>query len=455
MSKELLELIKKDRELKTSSLKYAGRKYYTYNPIMNLMEDDYEYYIKDNMQYKVKNNKKNEIYINYFKMLVTQKIDYLLSKKPSYDEQFDNQGFNIFTMLDTMILNSSLDSRSWLHVYISNNKYQYIVVKDMEIIPYYSPDGKILNRIIRYYNEIDTLDKKETLHIEDWTLEGVKRYAYKNNTILDESIDSHYVLNEYTGNQLEQSVESNFPMIPFIPLWNNKDHTSDLYDIHCLIVAYNSIATGFIDNIKKFQEALMILRGYIGDKESIKKIMREMQESKGISVDKDGDAGYITVDIPVEARQVLMDILRDVIFLLGRGVDPSKLAEGTNITNTVIKSRYIQLNFKGADCIKRVIEFYDKFIEFMNMVTPYTFNNDLEFNISMLINESDVIDNCLKSQNMISQETILKNHPWVEDPKEELKKVNEEEKERQKMYDDSLFNMNDKNKNKNPTDNNK
>jgi len=455
MSKELLELIKQDKELKTGSLKYAGRKYYTYNPIMNLMEDDYEYYIKDNMQYKVKNNKKNEIYINYFKMLVTQKIDYLLSKKPSYDEQFDNQGFNVFTMLDTMILNSSLDSRSWLHVYISNNKYQYIVVKDMEIIPYYSPDGKILNRIIRYYNEIDKLDKKEILHIEDWSLDGVKRYAYKNNTILDESIDSHYVLNEYTGDQLEQSVFSNFPMIPFIPLWNNKDHTSDLYDIHCLIVAYNSIATGFIDNIKKFQEALMILRGYIGDKESIKKIMREMQESKGISVDKDGDAGYITVDIPVEARQVLMDILRDVIFLLGRGVDPSKLAEGTNITNTVIKSRYIQLNFKGADCIKRVIEFYDKFIEFMNMVTPYTFNNDLEFNISMLINESDVIDNCLKSQNMVSQETILKNHPWVEDPKEELKKVNEEEKERQKLYDDSLFNMNDKNKNKNKNDNNK
>jgi len=455
MSKELLELIKQDKELKTGSLKYAGRKYYTYNPIMNLMEDDYEYYIKDNMQYKVKNDKKNEIYINYFKMLVTQKIDYLLSKKPSYDEQFDNQGFNVFTMLDTMILNSSLDSRSWLHVYISNNKYQYIVVKDMEIIPYYSPDGKILNRIIRYYNEIDKLDKKEILHIEDWSLFGVKRYAYKNNTILDESIDSHYVLNEYTGDQLEQSVFSNFPMIPFIPLWNNKDHTSDLYDIHCLIVAYNSIATGFIDNIKKFQEALMILRGYIGDKESIKKIMREMQESKGIFVDKDGDAGYITVDIPVEARQVLMDILRDVIFLLGRGVDPSKLAEGTNITNTVIKSRYIQLNFKGADCIKRVIEFYDKFIEFMNMVTPYTFNNDLEFNISMLINESDVIDNCLKSQNMVSQETILKNHPWVEDPKEELKKVNEEEKERQKLYDDSLFNMNDKNKNKNINDNNK
>jgi len=455
MSKELLELIKQDKELKTGSLKYAGRKYYTYNPIMNLMEDDYEYYIKDNMQYKVKNNKKNEIYINYFKMLVTQKIDYLLSKKPSYDKQFDNQGFNVFTMLDTMILNSSLDSRSWLHVYISNNKYQYIVVKDMEIIPYYSPDGKILNRIIRYYNESDKLDKKEILHIEDWSLDGVKRYAYKNNTILDESIDSHYVLNEYTGDQLEQSVFSNFPMIPFIPLWNNKDHTSDLYDIHCLIVAYNSIATGFIDNIKKFQEALLILRGYIGDKESIKKIMREMQESKGISVDKDGDAGYITVDIPVEARQVLMDILRDVIFLLGRGVDPSKLAEGTNITNTVIKSRYIQLNFKGADCIKRVIEFYDKFIEFMNMVTPYTFNNDLEFNISMLINESDVIDNCLKSQNMVSQETILKNHPWVEDPKEELKKVNEEEKERQKLYDDSLFNMNDKNKNKNINDNNK
>jgi len=446
MADKILELIKKD--IKQKKCRYEARKYYNYKPRPYKSKE--EYYYKNGQEYPVI-QKEGEIYINYFKMLVTQKIDYILSKKPSYDERIDESGINVYTMLDKLLFNASLDARTWLHLYLADNQLNYIVIKDSEVIPFYSDDKKKLIKLIRYY-QIDDI-----LHVEIWVDSGVKRIQYKKDLVVNETIESHYTTDIYTGNELDKSIESNFPMIPFIPLWNNKDETSDMYDIENIIIAYNAICTGFVDNIDKFQEALLILRGYIGDNESIKQVMKDIKEAKGVSVDKDGDAGYMTVDIPVEARQAILDILRDSIFLIGRGVDPSKLAEGTNITNVVLKSRYIQLDFKASDCIKRIIDFYEQFVNFINLVKRLNAKKDLELNKSMLINEEEMIDNCLKSQNMVSRETNLKHHPFVEDVKKEIKLLDIEETERQKMFESSIndnnFNNNQNNKN-NPKDKN-
>lgn len=446
--KKLLEIINNDILLKNQCDKYIARQYYSYKPRQITKNTDF--FIKNGIEYGVKNKNTNEIYINYFKMLVTQKIDYLLSKKPSYDESLDSSGINIWTMLDKMLLNTSLDSRTWLHPYLVNNQLDYIIVKDSEIIPFYEPDGKTLKELVRYYTEKDSLNDSndDILHVEIWTTKGVSRLTFKKDMLTSESTESHYKIDVWTGDTLDKSVDCNFKMIPFIPLINNKDETSDLYDIECLISAYNAICTGFIDNIKKFQEALLILKGYVGKKDSIKKIMDDILNAKGVSVDKDGDIGYTTVDIPVEARATLLDILRDVIFLIGRGVDPSKLAEGTNITNVVLKSRYIQLDFKSSDTLKRIIDFYERFIFFLNTETSGNYDSSLELNKSMLINETETIQNCVLSKDSASLETILKNHPWVDDVDEELNRLREQKKKELDEFNKSIIDQNEIDKNK-------
>jgi SPP1 family phage portal protein len=45
------------------------------------------------------------------------------------------------------------------------------------------------------------------------------------------------------------------------------------------------------------------------------------------------------------------------------------------------------------------------------------------FDRDMLINESEAVENCVKSKGIISDETITAMHPWVEDPARELKKM--------------------------------
>ena len=48
------------------------------------------------------------------------------------------------------------------------------------------------------------------------------------------------------------------------------------------------------------------------------------------------------------------------------------------------------------------------------------------FNRDILINESESIDNCLKSVGVLSDETIVSQHPWTVDAKKELARLKSE-----------------------------
>ena len=48
------------------------------------------------------------------------------------------------------------------------------------------------------------------------------------------------------------------------------------------------------------------------------------------------------------------------------------------------------------------------------------------FNRDIIVNETEAIDNCGKSKGIISDETIVKQHPWVDDPEEELARLKAE-----------------------------
>ena len=45
------------------------------------------------------------------------------------------------------------------------------------------------------------------------------------------------------------------------------------------------------------------------------------------------------------------------------------------------------------------------------------------FNRDIFINENAMIDNCMKSQGMISNKTLLSKHPWVNNVEHELKEI--------------------------------
>ncbi|MDM0720038.1 phage portal protein, partial [Clostridium perfringens] len=54
---------------------------------------------------------------------------------------------------------------------------------------------------------------------------------------------------------------------------------------------------------------------------------------------------------------------------------------------------------------------------------------ELIFNKNIKINETETITNCINSKGVISNKTIMANHPWVQDPVAEQEQLDKEKEE--------------------------
>lgn len=51
------------------------------------------------------------------------------------------------------------------------------------------------------------------------------------------------------------------------------------------------------------------------------------------------------------------------------------------------------------------------------------------FNRDMMMNESELVDNCAKSVGLLSHETIVGQHPWVSDVEKEMSRIKQEKED--------------------------
>ena len=56
----------------------------------------------------------------------------------------------------------------------------------------------------------------------------------------------------------------------------------------------------------------------------------------------------------------------------------------------------------------------------------------ITFNRDILINETEAIESCVKSVGILSDETIIEQHPWVDDVQKELERIKRQKEEQVK-----------------------
>jgi len=434
MPYDLVKLIKEDSKKKQG--RYDARKYFYYKPDKKQVTEidvvDQEGNIKT-----IKLGTSAFLYTNYFKMLVNQKINYLLAKDPTIKESEIVSITLITDLLEDLLLNSSLDTASWVHFYVNDeNRLDWILIHDSEIIPMYDRYGKNIIEIIRYYKISD-----EEIKVEQWDKKGVTFSVIRKDNIVSASHETHYIEDDVFQGEIINSEAKNLPFIPFLPLYNNKSKSSDMDGIKELLDMYNQINSGFVDNINRFQEAIMKLKGFSGDSATLKETMDNLKTYKMAGMPEDGDMEYMAVEIPVEARKVILDILKENIFKIGQGLDPDTLGDG-NITNVVIKNRYSGLDMKANGTEKQIKLFYEKFAKYLTLFYSQKFDDKITCNRSMLINEAELIDSCVKSMGIISQETIIEHHPWPNDVKKELAKIDAEKKKAVEEFNNTMTDPN-------------
>ena len=372
------------------------------------------YYYPNQVKAKDPYRANNKIVDNYFRLLVEQKVAFCMSKDVVISGYVPT--FNINDFIDIIAEESSIKGIGWACPYIDNLKsLKFAIIPAEEVVGIFdSTIEKNLLYAIRFF------EQDKTMYIE----------------VSDTMNTLYYKKNEKNELELLQTVQHNWGKVPFIQLKNNRFEMSDLDNIKSLIDSYDKTISDFANNFEDMQDVYYKIKNYAGSvisQEDISVIMESLKQHKIINVDKDGDFEAVQLEIPYTARETYLRMIRQLIFLFGQGVDTDDLAGGS-LTNVAIQAKFSNLEQKCNKFLKYVKRFIENCLYFdikykNNSGNPETNikNLDIVFNTSLFINETETIDNFSTSNNMISKETNLSNHPWVNDVEEELKKIAEDE----------------------------
>ena len=121
---------------------------------------------------------------------------------------------------------------------------------------------------------------------------------------------------------------------------------------------------------------------------------------------------------------------------MGYDAKDDRLSGNPNQMN--IQSMYSDIDLDANDMETEFQAAFEEILWFVNAHLANTGKGNFEneevtviFNRDILINESEAIDNCSKSVGILSDETIIGMHPWIDDPQQELERLKKQKEEEQ------------------------
>lgn len=397
---------------------------------------------KKSKEYKI--FKEHRVPTGFYKEIVDQVVSYCVGKEVIIENLNDDKILNINDFIYDLYLEARKKGIEWLYMYIDRRgNLKYKIIDSNEIIPIYDTEFEDeLQQIIRYYKMLVVENGQEFFRykVEVYDKEKVSYYMEneKGEFFFDLAVQSNpifYNSNKFMSLGKTSRIENfGWGVVPFIPLRNNKEDLYDLQTIKSHIDLFDELISGFANNIELFQEAILKVKDR--GAQDWEQFWSELKKYGIITCDdvsSVGDVDFLRVDIPYEARECFINIIRDLIYETAQAVDTRKLSEG-NITNVVIKSRYSNLDLKADTGIKQIKSFIYSLYEFVNIYKKIK-NQPLEdveklkavFNKKMIFNDSEIIEGIVKSDGIISKKTNISNHPYVNNTDDELEQIEKEE----------------------------
>ena len=374
---------------------------------------------------------------NWHKLLVDQKVAYLLGRPPvisAEDEQFAEQ-LNVLLdetwddRLQELAKNASNKGVEWLMPYIdAAGNFRYIIIPAEQCIPVYETDyEEELVAMLRYYPAVVGGETKT--RAEWWTAEGVSTYIETEAGVYDlESEDGHFSLN---------GTPMGWGRVPFVEFANNEDRFADLKYYKEQIDVYDIIISDLANDLTDVQKLIFVLKGYGG--QSLSEFLQNLRYYRAIQVDPEAGAGVETLsaDPPITAIDSALDRLEENIFLFGQGVNTKTDKFGSAPSGIALKFLYSLLDLKSdimarrfSVAIKKFCWFAARYLEIKGVGTFDSRSVTITYSKSLLINDLELSQIATSSMGVISQETIVAHHPWVEDVQVEMERIAEEQQAR-------------------------
>ena len=303
----------------------------------------------------------------------------------------------------------------------SKTKFMRLSPEDV-ILVYKNSSTKELQYAIRLY-DIDTEDTDTTTHYAE--VYDTKGYDIFKST---EGTGTSGRRNA-SGYTFEKRVNHIYGRIPIVTMYNNEEKMSDLERVESLVNDYDKVLSDVSDEFSAFRNAYLMLKNMIASKDAIQKLKDE-----GImEVMENGDVKFITKQIQTEALENHLNRLEKNIYKFSQVPDLSDENFAGNLSGVAIRFKLFGLETK---CIIKERKMEKAIKDLFRVITAPlrvltgrdvdVLNLKCEFSRNIPNNITELVDTVTKLEGKVDKETLLALLPFIDNPSEVLRKLEED-----------------------------
>ncbi|MGM9552561.1 MAG: phage portal protein [Clostridia bacterium] len=379
---------------------------------------------------KIENLPNNRIVNNQYQRLVNQKVNYLMGREFVIEGENDEYisllkevlGNDFFRTMKCLMRDAVNMGIGWLYVYADDEgKLRMRRLPAFEIIAYWSDyDHTKLDRAVRLYSVEGYKGREECVRemVEIYSSEGVTVYELEGGTL--HQVEQHSYTMPYPGE------------IPLIAFKYNEKEIPLITRVKSLQDALNKTMSDFENCLQEdARNTILVLQNYDGtDLGEFRHNLSTYGAVKVKTVDgTPGDIKALTTDFNAGNYQAMADMLKGAMVENAMGYDAKNDRLGNSPNQLMIRAMFSDLDL---DVSEIEAEFQYSFKKLTSFAKEYLMeygygcfideDAEIVFNRDCPVNESEAIDNCIKSADILSEETVILQHPWVRDVQKELKK---------------------------------
>lgn len=412
---------------------------------------------KDGKLQVVENLPNNKIIDNQYAKMVDQKANYLLGKPFTVDcdnEQYVDLLKKVFNkrfqrtmkLIGEDALNGAV---AWIYPYYDEEgEFKFKRFPPYEILPFWKDDEHtVLDCAVRYYRQEvwEGYTKKIIERVEIYKQDGIYRYIMDGLTLTPDTELGEYGPYFTVKDGKGHVTGYNWNRVPLVPFKYNAKEIPLLRRVKSLQDGINTMLSDFENGMQEDpRNTILVLKNYDG--QDLGEFRTNLATFGAVKVREDGGVETLTIEVNADNYKAILEVFKKALIENARGYDAKDDRLSGNPNQMNIQSMYsdIDLDANGMETeFQAALEDLLWFINqhFKNHGMGDFENEDLTivFNRDILINETESIENCAKSVGILSDETIVGQHPWTVDVEKELKRIrNEQEQALEDEYQNSF-----------------
>lgn len=405
----------------------------------------------------IENLPNNKIVDNQYKKMVNQKCNYLVGQPfviNSEDKNFIDairpylltKGF--FKLLKSVAKDSLNCGIGWLlPFYDESGDLKLKRIRPFELIPFWADaDHTVLESAVRTYQVVGYEGREEKIYtkVEVFNDDGIHYFDLDGGKLVPEEpyFEPYFTVSDEDGNVTGYSWEK----IPLIAFKYNETETPLITMCKSLQDGLNKLESQWEDQMEEDpRNTILVLVNYDG--ENLGEFRRNLATYGAVKVRSaegaNGDVRTLQIEVNADNYLKIKNEFKKAIIENCMGYDAKDDRLGGQANEMNIKSMYSDIEL---DTNEMETEYQASFEQLMWYVICHLANTgkgDFEgvdyeviFNRDIMISESSVIADIRNSDGILSHETLVAQHPWVDDINAELERIKAEKEENINLYGD-------------------